>query len=171
MLFVQPKLNRDQAFEQLCKPPGPLRKNRNPKSLEIVCLPYFVLEVQVSLATGITTTEISVDGLVGTFAFFDRSKLNISQEGEGLLPRFELSEDQARKVALEEYRRHLLHRGLKQRKRASVDKVIRVEKMYYPYWVGYFEKQGRYNFDAIDAVSGARQGAKMRAAFIKAFAQ
>ena len=130
-----------------------------------------MLLVQVKLAAEISTTEISVDGLVGTFAFFDRKGLEFSQEGEGLVPRFELDEEQALEIALDEYRRHLLHQGLKRRKKASIQNVIHIEKIYYPYWVAYFSKGEGYDFDAIDSVSGARQGVKMRAAFIKVFSQ
>jgi len=37
----------------------------------------------------------------------------------------------------------------------------------YPYWIGYYKRKDGVDFDVIDAVSGKKQGAKMKPVFIE----
>ena len=52
-----------------------------------------------------------------------------------------------------------------------MQEISEPEKVHYPFWVGYFEKRGSYDFKALDAVSGEAQGVKMRKVFLAAFRQ
>ena len=43
------------------------------------------------------------------------------------------------------------------------------QKVLYPFWVGYFQKGNKYDFKAVDAVSGEMMGVTMRKVILKAF--
>jgi hypothetical protein len=54
----------------------------------------------------------------------------------------------------------------------AVVSSIRFErKIYYPYWIGYFNRKGALDFEVIDGLNAERQGAKMRPVFVNLLLQ
>jgi len=146
-------------------------RRKSLQKLELVHLPYYVFTVELSSRRGIRTATISVDGIQGSFALFDQQKMAYHKEAalEGF--DFVLSEAEAQAVALSEYRRMLLGYELKRRDPVLIKRVVDCLRLYYPYWIGYFLKRGRYDFAAIDALSGQKQGVKLRKVLLMAFKQ
>jgi hypothetical protein len=60
---------------------------------------------------------------------------------------------------------------LKHKHAKEVKEIIDMKKIFYPFWIGYFNRKDIFDFKAVDAVSGQAQGIKMRKIFLQAFRQ
>jgi hypothetical protein len=112
---------------------------------------------------------LSVDGLLGHTVFYVKDDLEIGSETGSATCSFELSPAEAERFVLSEYRAFLLEHGLRTRSAPQAEKISEGRRIFYPFWIGYFKRRGRYDFMVLDAVSGEIQGIKMRKVFMKAF--
>ncbi|MBN1465012.1 hypothetical protein JXA02_04575 [candidate division KSB1 bacterium] len=149
------------------RPPGVLKKKKEIK-IEIFYLPSYIVDVQVKTQQGLKVQSLCIDAVLGSFAFFELADVTTSPPEKFSVCPFFLSETDIQARAIEEYRRHLLHVGLKMRYKFQIDHVLSCRPIYYPFWIGYFQRQGSVDFDVIDAVGGEHQGAAMRPVFMKA---
>lgn len=175
-MYVKPEILEDKAKEILSRRKSfvsiMVRKTTVPlKRIELIYLPYYLVEILFIRKAKEQKATISVDGLLGNTMFFVPDGLNYMPKVSQLSCDFVLSPGEARKIASDQYRWLLLEHGLRTRDRPSIKKIIKIKKIFYPYWVGYFQKSKSYDFKAIDAVSGEIQGVKMRKVFLKAFRQ
>lgn len=137
--------------------------------VELVWLPYYVVEFEVSTPGGDDHISISVETHGGATAVFLMQQVVRSSHvaGEVLPPGME--ESQATAVA----RKGLLAALLAQRGKAVrfVPRgVLHVDLLHFPFWVYYHRRRrGRLDIVVIDAVTGARLGAKFKYAMIDAF--
>lgn len=114
---------------------------------------------------------LSVDGLLGHAVLYAANALDAVKDEETPAPTcdFAISEDDAAKMALDQYKGILLEHGLRTRSHSHAMKISEGMKIYYPFWVGYFKKKKGYDFKALDAVSGEIQGVRMRRVFMRVF--
>ena len=84
---------------------------------------------------------------------------------------FEITNKEARKIAEGEYRGEILRSGLIAKTSAELKEVSGGDKICYPYWVCYYKKRDKYNFQIIDGVNGRTGSVKMNPVFLKAFHQ
>jgi hypothetical protein len=64
-----------------------------------------------------------------------------------------------------------LKSGLIEKTPAELREVSKGEKIHYPFWICYYKKKNKYNFEVIDGINGKMQGIQMNPVFIKAFNQ
>jgi len=170
--FVLPKIPAEEA-RRIISRRGLffLRHKREVKKMELVHLPYYVHTVVVSQENGEREVLTCTDGISSGFSFFDASQLTFCDEASGMAFGFLVSAEESERACLESFRWHLVHRGLRFRVRASLKEIRSTERIYYPYWVGYFRTRRGYDFRAADAVTGEIQGPRMRKVFLTAFSQ
>lgn len=139
------------------------------KKAELLYLPYYLHNVVV--LQGDTEHEVvaCTDGIEGGFSFFNVKEMTLNDEAPEEVIDFVISPEDAEQCCRENLRWHLVRQGLRLKVKAQVEKVRETRKVYYPYWVAYFERGGRYDFRAADAVTGEVQGVRMRSVFLKVF--
>jgi hypothetical protein len=172
-MYVKAEISKEEAREILSQrsPFLPIRIKRKPippKSVELMHLPFYLIEIQLNGESGKQKATISLDGLLGSSIFFAKSDLNYTEKIENSICPFVLPQPDAQEKALREYRWVLLEHGLRTKKGSTVEKVTEVKAIFYPFWIGYFQRKKAYDFKAVDGVTGELQGVKMRKIFIKA---
>jgi hypothetical protein len=186
-MFIQPKISREQAESIFAAKKSSFswasklvkQKNKvSPVRLEVLYLPFYLFDVQVEKEikgkkTGDVSTHnviLTVDGLLGHAVLYGGKALDAENGREMIVPAcdFEISAEDASKMALDQYKGILLEHGLRTRSHPIAESISEGRKIYYPFWIGYFKKKKGYDFRALDAVSGEIQGIKMRRVFIKA---
>lgn len=166
-MFIAPIIGKLQAEDLLSKTNELWPVKRKMIKVELIYLPIYLFTLKLQDNKGRLYSEvISIDGLMGEFAFFNETNNNPVPADPGNNFSFKLSEEKAREIANREYRRLLYQNNLKTRTDAKIMDFSRVRQIYYPYWIGYFKRKRAYDFDVIDAVSGGKQGIKMRSVFI-----
>jgi len=165
---IRPQISPDQARTILSAPPGFLKKKRHLDKIELFLLPSFIVDVQVTSANTTKRQSFCIDAVLGSFAFFEAATVTSSLITDFRTCPFFLNENDVRDKAVDDYRRYLLRTSLKMRFTFRIDNIVEVRKMYYPFWIGYFKRKGKIDFDVIDALGGEHQGAAMRPVFIKA---
>jgi hypothetical protein len=169
--IIEPKISEFEAKERLTKGNRFSFGSLTLQKLELVYIPHYIFALELTTRNGLRKVMISVDGIMGSFAVFNLENVQFSQQALSETFEFVLPEAEARERALFEYRRVLLGYSLKRHDLVSVNKIIDCHYVHYPFWVGYFLKRNRYDFAAIDGLSGQKQGVKMRKVFLMAFAQ
>jgi hypothetical protein len=185
-MFVQPKISEQQAKnifaskKSLLSLASRVRKKKRetfPKRVEVIYLPFYLFDVSVkrenkTQKNGLPSTQrvkLSVDGLLGHSVLYAEEGLDMEATRSFPVLNFVISQSEAEKTALREYKGMLLEHGLRTRSFPQADKIEASRKIYYPFWIGYFKKGRGYDFKALDAVSGEIQGIKMRKVFLQAF--
>lgn len=174
--YVAPEISKEKAQKILSRKTSFLSlRIRNwsikPMRIELIYLPYYVFEILLTGKGGEQKVTISVDGVLGNTMFFAGQGLNYVLEQDTKTCGFTVSLDEARKIATKEYTWLLLEQGLRSKKMTTIKEITGVKTIFYPFWIGYFQKGQSYDFKALDAVSGEVQGVKMRKVFLKAFRQ
>jgi len=172
-MYVKTEISKDEARQILSQRSSflPIRIKRKPvppKSLELMHLPFYLIGIQLNGKSGKQEATISLDGLLGSSIFFAKSDLNYTEKIENPICPFVLPKPEAQKKALKEYRWILLEHGLRTKKSSTVEKVTGVRAIFYPFWIGYFQRKKAYDFKAVDGVTGELQGVKMRKIFLRA---
>ncbi len=171
-MYVRALIGREQAQVLLAKPPRPLARKRKIFKAELFYLPCYLFNVKVDKRDGSSNSgQICVDAIKGSFAFFLGAVFDTSPSEPYRTSPFLLLANSARELGLDGYRRHLLLQSLKRREEASLQSFEFDKEIYYPYWIGYFRRGRGFDFDVVDALSGQRQGVKMREVFIAALLQ
>ena len=174
MLVVRQEISKEKAeriFTSENKT-GISKLFRKPISLarvEIIYIPYYSFDLTLEKSGHEQHVRIAIDALLGNTTFFVSDSLQFDDRLLQNVCDFILKAEAARGKALEEYKGHLLEFGLRNKKATVVNDVRDVDSFYYPFWIGYFQKNSGYDFRALDAVSGEFQGMKMRKVLLSAF--
>jgi hypothetical protein len=181
-MFVVPKISEQEARNIFSKKKRfsffRLKKKSLPvERVELVSLPFYLFDVNVKEEGKgrykkkplMQNVVLSVDGLLGHTVFYVKDDLDFGSRTKSAVCSFELTPAEAEKFVLSEYRAFLLEHGLRTRSAPRAEKISEGRRIFYPFWIGYFRKRGRYDFIVLDAVSGEIQGIKMRKVFMKAF--
>jgi hypothetical protein len=173
MLIFKPRIKKEEAEKLLCQGGKFLPFRRHvPTRVELVEIPYYFFTLEVSLKTGRTRPfHAALDGILGTFAMVNLEALESEDCDMVFEFCFRLDDDEAKKRISDECRWELYRRALKDREAYEIKKISGATRGYYPYWVGYFERKKKWDFAALDAVTGVLQGGPMRRVFIQAFCE
>ncbi len=161
--IIRASFSADQARERLSR--NILFRRRYPDTVELLYLPFYIFEMRLE-------PELkeygAVDGIHGTFLYFDPSTLTADEPARPLeLPPPVLSQEEARERAISEYRRALLFAGMRRGGRAWQIRSVQPYGFYYlPYWVGYFSRKRFVQLAIIDGLAGEPQGPKIRRAIL-----
>ena len=171
-MFIIPKIEKTLALVHLAKQPRPLTRKRKIIKAEILYLPCYIFTVQIeSTKKGTSSEQVCIDGIQGQFAFFKGGKFVNKIPAESRVYDFKISQNEAKKRALDDYKRELLKQSLRKKVDVMVKTLQFDKKIHYPFWIGYFHRKGALDFEAIDAISAERQGAKMRPIFVNVLLQ
>jgi len=165
---INPQINPETAKSLLSKRPGLLRKQKRIIKIELFYLPSYLVRLSVRVKQNSEIVSLCIDGVEGRFAFYHESSQSEGEPGDGSTSPFVLDEDNIRQLALSEYRRYLLRNNLMLRGRGHVEKIVDVKRVHYPFWLGFYRRRGKIDFDVLDAVGGEHQGAALRSVFMKA---
>lgn len=139
--------------------------------MERVWLPHYRIDIRVVSHRGPGQISVSVEGHSGSFAIFqmheDLVEGNLDEE---LFPPALTQEE-----AVETGRRELLKTILRRRgqqEKPYIEDTLGVDIFYYPFWVYYFRRRGRYlDIRLQDAISGERGGNRTKMGLLNAFAK
>jgi hypothetical protein len=169
--FVQPIISEEQSREIFSKgKKNLLRKKGEIVRIELINFPYYIFEITAESKRGEKKNYVSVDGIRGTFSFLDFKNIIFLEDGKKSFY-FEIKEKEAKEIAKTEYKGEILKSGLIEKNPAELIEVSKGEKIYYPFWVCYYKRKNKYNFQAIDGISGKMQGVQMNPVFIQALNQ
>ena len=136
--------------------------------IELVWMPYYVIDVGLEGPHGADSIRISVDGYEGQFSVypFESDARDGDVEGAAFVPA--LTPEEALRFATAGALNWLL---LNQRKRRMTPGAMRViELLRYPFWVYYYQRRrGLLDLRIVDAVTGERTGSKTKTAIVRAF--
>lgn len=165
---VKPLLSQAEAMVQLTRRSWFSFRKPELRRLELIYLPYYFFHLCIPHPAGKTTPTGSVDALTGTFALVDAPALEFVGPANGKNIGFRISLIEAEKICRDEYRNMLLGHALRQKESIVLEAVQSVGAVYFPYWIAYFKIGTKYDFSALDAVSGKPAGIKMRQVFVAA---
>ncbi len=173
MRFVTPSVDRETAFKNLTRKRKRLfaaSYMQTPLKVELINFPHYIFTLTISVESGNKEIDVAADGIVGLFSFLKIEELTLDDKSEYPTFAWKLSTEQAKEKVIDEYRWILIKHGIHNRK---LPKIIGIKdsKLCYPFWVGYYPRGDGFDFNAIDAVSAASIGMKMRRSFLVAFAQ
>lgn len=160
-----PQINSDSALKELAKKENVFAWTKNICRHEMLYLPYFMFKCKVYSADN-TSREffICVDQLNGECAHINgTANVNNSNSLSGRsLITVEEAKENARKFLISE----ILYKKKKITFFENAD-ITLTDTIEYPYWIGYYKTTKGIDFNAIDAVTGQKQGPRMKAVFIK----
>jgi hypothetical protein len=145
------------------------------EKIELVGVPHYLFEVEIKDSPA-GPASVAVEAVEGTVAvmepgaeFFegDDRDLRRSRLPAVTLP-VVLTREEAEVKVRTDFRWILLSRALRRRQAHEITAVRGGELFSYPYWLGYYRRRGRWDFEAVDAVSGMGQGSTMRRVILKA---
>jgi hypothetical protein len=168
MKICLPEVDRIQALKRLARRPllRPFLR-LPPNRIELLHFPYYRFALQVEDRAGVREVAAGADGILGTLVMMENLQLRWQEEDFRPEFGFALSREEARAKVAEEYR-WILYRARMRRYRCRLVSVDDGEVFYYPYWVGYFSRSGKWDFDILDAVTGHPLGGPLRKAFLHA---
>ena len=186
-MFIKPKISLQQAntilhakqpYHTLMNKIFPKKNPSSPEKVELLYLPFYLFDVLVEEEEkGPHKTQpyhqrvsLSVDGLLGHVILYADNNLNFEKELKTTAPScdFEISASNAAQKTLEQFKGILLEHGMRTRRSSNAREISEGQKIFYPFWIGYFKNKQGYNFKAVDAVSGEIQGVRMRRIFVRA---
>lgn len=163
MKFILPFISKEKAKETLCRK-GFLSRlltgKVNIMRLELFNVPHYSFEMIVTTRKGEHRITVSVDGIKGTFAFLNSKGIKIQEEGKPACD-FIITPEEARKIARNKYSEAVIHSGLIIKSTAEIKEMKTPDRLYYPYWVGYYKKGNFYDFGAVDGLSGEKTGMRL----------
>lgn len=183
MAYAAPNFSREHARRFFNRPRfanlwGLLKRRPRTERLpyiELVWLPYYLIEVNVTSRSGPGVIPVSVESHSGAFALCDvfdgmrEGKPPTDPPGECLAPA--LDEETARAVALKELRETIMRRRSQEHKPLIQD-IHAVSLFQYPYWLEYYERwRGKLDIRVFDAVSGTAGGAMTKTGILSALIQ
>ncbi|MCD6217372.1 hypothetical protein J7L05_05885 [bacterium] len=173
MRFVTPSVDKDTAFKNLTRKRKRLfaaASKQAPLKIELINFPHYIFTLTISVESGNKEIDVAADGIVGLFSFLKIEELSLDDKSDFPTFAWKLSTEQAKEKVVAEYRWILIKHGIHNRELPKIID-IRDSKLFYPFWVGYYPRGDGLDFNAIDAISAAPIGIKMRRSFLVAFAQ
>ena len=110
-----------------------------------------------------------MDGLIGHAFFSVTDELRTTEKQDAPLCPFVLSPSEGEERVQAWWQGVTLEQGLRRKHPIPETSIGSHRRMYYPFWVGYFATKDAYDFRAVDAVTGDKQGVRMRKVFLRAF--
>ena len=175
--ILQPVISRDDTetiFQNFAQKkvlkifPAPKLKSVR---LEMIYMPFFIFEITLEEKDRLHQVLFSADGIQGNVAPFSPESEVYTYETDCQTYDFVISKDVAEKRVTEFSRGLVLEHGLKFNRNTSVKQIAFKQNIYFPFWIIYFQKKGRYDFKAIDAISGELTPITMRQVFLNVFRQ
>lgn len=173
-----PEIAGDEARRRLAG--GRLRRLRRERSVafELLYLPHWLvvyetLEAAADKHTPASDTDpgeqlaVLVCRLSGQAAHIRLDRLDITPRPAALPPALQPPEAEEQAADFADRVLLMAARGKRRRERG---RLLRSEPCGYPYWVEYVERGRSLDFHAVDAVSGKRAGAAVRAAIARGIA-
>lgn len=139
-----------------------------PKRVELIYLPFYLFEVVSGNEERKQEVKVCLDGLLGENLFFFRENMAYKDKAEHPVCPFVLSPTASQQKAVEKYKWLQLEHKLRIKQKFEMGEISEGKRIFYPFWVGYFQKGKGYDFKIMDAVSGEVQGVRMRKVFLKA---
>jgi len=139
-----------------------------PKRVELIYLPFYLFEVVSRNEERKQQAKVCLDGLLGDNLFFFRENLAYKDRVDEPVCPFVLTPAEARQKAVDKYKWMQLEHKLRVKQEFAMGEISEGERIFYPFWVGYFQRGKGYDFKIMDAVSGEVQGVRMRKIFLKA---
>ena len=166
---IQTEINAAAAAVLLKKPFNIFSSKKEILKTELVYLSYYLFESEIIFGNGKSETrKICVDTVSGDHAFL--KNIDIKSHFEKPDIHASINPDKAIDIARMTIKSNLMFEKGKGKKIDSI-KIKQVGMMEYPYWIGYYKKKNKIDFEAVDAVNGNLQGAKMKPTFIKLIMQ
>jgi hypothetical protein len=173
-MYVTPEISKENAenifsqrksflFKRFRK-----KKPVPPKRLELIYLPFYLFQVVSSSEDRKQKAKVSLDGLLGDNLFFFRENMAYKARVDNPVCPFALSPAEAQQKAVDKYKWLQLEHKLRIKQKFEIGEISEGKRIFYPFWVGYFQKGKGYDFKIMDAVSGEVQGVRMRKVFLKA---
>ncbi len=149
-----------------------MHKSRNIEHAELVYLPYYLYEVTVVFQNQSNINNyIGVDCVDGEYAFIDDiEKIADGEKEVDTIVKMNIDKTESQEIAKKAVKDIILLRMKKGIQVLSIESKL-LHLMNYPYWIGLYRKKSRLEFDAIDAISGKKQGVKMRPVLLKQIMQ
>jgi hypothetical protein len=149
------------------KKPAPLKR------VELIYLPFYVFAVVTPGEEKKQKVSITLDGLLGDNLFFFRENMQYVSGVDHPVCPFVLSLPGAQTRVKEKHRWLQMEYRSRMKQKAAVYEILEGKRIFYPFWVGYFQVGGaftlrKYDFKLMDGVSGEVQGVRMRKVFLKA---
>ena len=167
--IIESRIPKKEAVERL-KPKRRFLLNQKKafRKIEFLYLPYFWVRLQTLFKGKRDELLIAIDAIDGTAVFPDENFIRFKElELSDPLP-FLLQEERIKPLALDTAHDFSMQVGLRQKVPLETMGFLSIERVYYPFWIAYFSSPKGLTFTALDAVSGMRQGVKMKQVFIKA---
>lgn len=167
--YAKPVISADTAAQLLSKPNRPLARRRDLLKVELYYLPFYLFQSQfVDHKRQVRTELVSIDAVQGDVVYLKKFdwEPNPPLSLDSVPPT--LSWDQAQSAGWEGLRRNLFYHGWRVQKNQRLLSLIPERQFYYPFWLGYFKRRNALDLDAVDAVSGKRQGVRIKTIFIQA---
>ena len=173
-MYISPGISKENAqniFSQqksfLSKRFGK-KKPVPPKLVELIYLPFYLFEVVSKNEERKHEVKVCLVGLLGDNLFFFRENMAYKDRVDNPVCPFVLSQAQAQQKAVEKYKWLQLEHKLRIKQKFEISEISEGKRIFYPFWVAYFQKGKGYDFKIMDAVSGEVQGVRMRKVFLKA---
>ena len=153
-----------------------IKKRRNPisffrraklKRVELFYVPLYLFEILIQSEKGVNCTVICCDAILGETAIFKGQDHQHSEQALGKVFRPELDPEQVEEKVRKYGHDLILDQTMGYGRKGSLQDVNFTETVFYPFWVGYFEKRGCYDFRITDGITGQLQGPKMRLLFLQ----
>ncbi|NIM14167.1 MAG: hypothetical protein GTO45_19145 [Candidatus Aminicenantes bacterium] len=179
-MYVTPEISKEGAENILSQQKFffPFRFRKKvilPKRIELIYLPFYLFEVenrchQCPDEAGKQKEKVAVvlDGLLGDNLFFIRENITYSDRIDKPVCPFVLPRSEARRMALDKYKWLQVEHRLRMKQKFVLGEITESKMIFYPFWVGYYQRGGGYDFRIMDGVSGEVQGVRMRKVFLKA---
>ncbi len=167
--LVKPRLDKNRAEADLT----PKRRlflgpKKTLQKVELLYLPYFWAEIATEFKGKAESLIVAADGLEGVAAFPSEKFVSFEEAPTRNALPFLLTASQVEAALLAAARDFSIQVGIRQKQPLKILGLTAIRKIYYPFWVGYYTAPGGFSFKALDAISGAIQGVKMRQVFITA---
>ncbi|UCH95875.1 MAG: hypothetical protein JSV88_03255 [Candidatus Aminicenantes bacterium] len=172
-MYVTPGISKEEAENIFSQRKSFLSKfgKKKPvplKRVELIYLPFYLFEVISGSEDSERKVKISLDGLLGDNLFFFRESLKFKNSVDYPVCPFVLSPAEAQPRAADKYKWLQLEHRLRLKQKFEIGEISEGKRIFYPFWVGYFQRGKGYDFKIMDAVSGEVQGVRMRKVFLKA---
>ncbi|NOY77344.1 MAG: hypothetical protein GXO76_05685 [Calditrichaeota bacterium] len=165
---VRPLIEKNEAEQKLTpKQRFFFRRKKRLQKIERVDLPYFWVRVETEFKQKKEALAVAVDALEG-IAVFPKEEFVQFEEKELAHPiPFQLTEKGVETAVFEAVKDFSIQVGIREKLPLKIGKILSIERVYYPFWMAYYSTPKGFTFTALDAVSGAVQGVKMRQVFVK----
>jgi len=141
----------------------------NALQIELMYLPYYIFEATIEDRGETRNAFYSVEAIQGAVVPFS-PMTEVYAESTGILIRdFVLSKERAEDKVAAHLRGVVLGQSMKLKRTVSVTHIEYKQKLQFPFWVVYFQKKEKYDFKAIDAISGEFTPLSMRPVFLNIF--